>query len=321
LKRDNLALRDAVVIQQELVGSSPSHRAVLKLIERVAPSDATVLIMGESGTGKELVANTIHARSLRRERPMVSINCGAIPESMVESELFGHEKGAFTGAVTRKMGKFELASEGTLFLDEIGELPSGTQVKLLRVLEQRSFYRVGGEELIHVDVRILAATNADLEEKVSAGSFRRDLYYRLKVFLISVPPLRDHREDLPELVAHFLDRIGGEGNFKVTEAGMQRLLAYTWPGNVRELRNVLEREILLSDGAELNLDSMEPGAPAVSAHGEHQVRASLKEVERDHILRVLRSQGWNKKAAAKILGIGRPTVYDKMKQYGIKEGE
>jgi transcriptional regulator with GAF, ATPase, and Fis domain len=250
---------------------------------------------------------------------MVSLNCGALPESTVESELFGHERGAFTGALERKMGKFELASEGTLFLDEIGELSPGTQIKLLRALEQRSFYRVGGEELVSVNVRILAATNADLEDRVRKGEFRKDLLFRLKVFPIYIPPLRDHLEDLPELVAHFLNQLGAEGGWHISQEGMKRLLSYPWPGNVRELRNVLEREILLAEGPELSIGSLDPGG--LTEPERMGAQSSLKEVERAHILRVLRSQAWNKKAAAEILGIGRPTIYDKMKQYGITEGE
>jgi transcriptional regulator with GAF, ATPase, and Fis domain len=319
LKRDNLALRSALAPASDLAGSSRAMKKIRKMIEKVAATGATVLITGESGTGKELIANAIHARSNRRERPLVSINCGAIPETMVESELFGHERGAFTGAIERKLGKFELASEGTLFLDEIGELPPGMQVKLLRALEQRNFYRVGGESLVHVDVRIIAATNSDLAAKVDRGEFRSDLLYRLKVFVIQAPPLREHPEDIPELSRLLLDQIAVERRYRISEEGMKRIMEYAWPGNIRELRNVLEREVILTEDDVLHMAGMEPNLSV--ERGLVSPRASLKEAERVHILRVLRSAGWNKKAAAEILGIGRPTIYDKMKQYGIREGE
>ena len=317
LERENLALRTALPGPGRLVGASRSMEAVRRLVAKVAPTDATVLIVGESGTGKELAAAAVHEASARRERPMVCINCGAIPEGMVESELFGHERGAFTGAEARRPGKFELASEGTLFLDEVGELPPATQVKLLRALEQQRFFRVGGSEPVEVNVRIVAATNADLERKVDSGAFRRDLYYRLKVFQIHLPPLRERLEDLPELVEVLLDRIPGGRGFRVGEEGLARLRAYPWPGNVRELRNVLEREVILAEGAELFFRDLLP-APGAEAAAPG---VTLREVERAHLLRVLRSVGWNKKAAAEILGIGRATVYDKMKQHGIREGD
>lgn len=319
LKMDNLALRSELGVASDLVGSSRAIQKVNILIDKVAATDATVLITGESGTGKELVAHAVHNRSNRYGRPMVSLNCGAIPETMVESELFGHERGAFTGATDRKIGKFELASEGTLFLDEIGELSLGTQVKLLRALEQRNFYRVGGDELVKVDVRIIAATNADLDEKKRQGQFRNDLLYRLKVFIIHVPPLRERPGDVPLLVRHILDQLGGERIFQISKEAMERLGAYSWPGNVRELRNVLERAIILAEGSELMLEHFD--SAATGDFGSVSPRASLKEAEAVHVLRVLQSVDWNKKAAAEVLGIGRPTLYDKMKQFGIKEGD
>ncbi|MHC4942663.1 MAG: sigma 54-interacting transcriptional regulator [Planctomycetota bacterium] len=319
LKRDNQVLRSSMAARWDLIGSSRPMAKIRTHIEKVAATNATVLIVGESGTGKELIARAIHHRSNRQERPLVSINCGAIPESTVESELFGHERGAFTGAEERGIGKFELASEGTLFLDEIGELSPAIQVKLLRALEQHSFYRVGGEKLVQVNVRIIAATNADLEALEKQGDFRSDLLYRLKVFVIKVPPLRDHPEDIPELVEHLLAQLAGEATLRVSYKGMNRLRAYHWPGNVRELRNVLEREIILTEGAELSMENMTP--PSLSGGGMVGPGASLKQAEKVHIARVLRSVGWNKKAAAEILGIGRPTLYDKIKQYGIQESD
>jgi DNA-binding NtrC family response regulator len=250
---------------------------------------------------------------------MVSINCGAIPESTVESELFGHEKGAFTGAETSRPGKFELATDGTLFLDEVGEVPLSTQVKLLRALEQQSFYRVGGEKPVKVDVRIVAATNSDLAEKERLGTFRSDLLFRLKVFVIQVPPLRERTDDIPDLIRFFLDRFSGDQVYRLSSKGLDRAMAYHWPGNVRELCNVLEREVILAEGAELHLKGMDTFLTAGA--GSIGPDATLKEAEKAHIVSVLRATGWNKKAAAEILGIGRPTIYDKIKQLGIREGE
>ncbi|MBU0755118.1 MAG: sigma 54-interacting transcriptional regulator [Planctomycetes bacterium] len=317
LKRDNQVLRSSADEAGNLVGSSKAINGIRRLIDKVAVTNATVLITGESGTGKELVARAVHQRSPRHERPMVSINCGAIPESTVESELFGHERGAFTGADGVHIGKFELASEGTLFLDEIGELALGTQVKLLRALEERRFYRLGGESLVHADVRFLAATNADLKAKVDRGEFRSDLLYRLKVFVIEMPPLREHPEDIPDLVQSLLMRLTGNRDFHVTAKGMEKLKAYEWPGNVRELRNVLEREMILADGPELSMENMFLLPPGGSGPVGHET--PLREVEKAHILRVLRSTEWNKKAAAEILGIGRATLYDKIRQYDIQD--
>jgi len=318
LELDNTILRAGRDADEEMIGQSKTMEKVRTLIAKVAATDATVLVTGESGTGKELIAASIHRRYGRGERPMVSINCGAIPESMVETELFGHEKGAFTGAIERKLGKFELAHEGTLFLDEVGELPLATQVKLLRVLEEKSFYRVGGEELVRVDARIIAATNTDLEEKVKQNLFREDLFYRLKVFQIHAPPLREHRDDIPELAAFLLRCMAGN-EVAVSPEGIARLKGHGWPGNVRELRNVLERELILSEGGPLELESLAgaDGRRPVSLGSE----ATLDQLARAHIVGVLRSAGWNKKLAAKILGISRPTLYDKIKLFAITEEE
>src|SRR5262249_37139242 len=247
LQDENVALReelDRTSMFEEIVGASPALQAVLGLVAKVAPTDSTVLITGETGTGKELIARAIHKGSARAARAFVSVNCAAIPPSLIAAELFGHEKGAFTGAVQRRLGRFELAEGGTLFLDEIGELPVETQVALLRVLQEHEFERVGGTRVIRADVRVIAATNRDLPASIDAGTFRNDLYYRLNVFPIEVPPLRKRKEDIPPLVAYFIDRYSSKVGKKVRGADcatLDRLLAYTWPGNVRELQNVIER--------------------------------------------------------------------------------
>lgn len=316
LERDNTILRAGAAGTSEIVGASRAMESVRNLVRKVAAADVTVLITGESGTGKELIASSIHQGSARRERPMVSINCGAIPESMVESELFGHEPGAFTGASERKLGRFELAHEGTIFFDEVGELPAAAQVKLLRALEQRVFYRVGGEKPVQVDVRIIAATNADLEAKVESGLFREDLLFRLNVFRIHAPSLRERCEDIPELTARFLKEMTSDP-VEITSEGMERLVSLPWKGNVRELRNVLERELILREGKELAFENI---GTAAGAPGGPSGR-TLKMREREHIVAVLRSVGWNKTKAAEILGIGRPSVYDKIRQHQIREGE
>jgi|GEM_PF-618366 len=321
LERDNTILRQGVASGASLVGSSAAMARVRVLIDKVAGTEATVLVTGESGTGKELVAAAIHDGSRRRGRPMVSINCGAIPETMVEAELFGHEKGAFTGAVERKLGRFELAHEGTLFLDEVGELPLQIQVKLLRVLEEKRLYRVGGEELVPVDARIIAATNANLERMVAEKRFRQDLFYRLQVFQIAAPPLREHPEDIAEIAAQLLENLSGRP-VSIAPSGIERLESYLWPGNVRELRNVLERELILAEEDELRFEALDlleiEKRPAAAVTGQ---RVTLEQVARQHILVVLRSAGWNKKKAAAILGISRPTLYDKIKHFDIEEDE
>ena len=241
----------------KLVGDSDSMQAVKHLAERVAPTPATVLIQGESGTGKELVAQAIHAISARVGRPFIRVNCAALTETLLESELFGHEKGAFTGAHARKTGRFELADRGTLFLDEIGELSFNVQAKLLRVLQERSFERVGGEKTIQVDVRIIAATNRDLLKEAQEGRFREDLYYRLSVFPISLPPLREHPEDISSLTEHFLEKLRTYGGIKTLGTGvLSQLMTYTWPGNVRELENVVERMVIISRGVVIGMDSL-----------------------------------------------------------------
>ena len=260
LQQENIALReevDTTSMFEEIVGTSPALQTVLAHIAKVAPTDSTVLITGETGTGKELVARAIHKHSARAGRPFVSVNCAAIPPGLIASELFGHERGAFTGAVGRREGRFELAAGGTLFLDEVGELPAETQVALLRVLQEREFERVGGQRPIRADVRVIAATNRDLETAIAEKTFRADLFYRLHVFPLEVPPLRDRREDLPLLVEYFTHRFGTRAGKRIStipRATLEALQGYDWPGNIRELQNVIERAVIISDGSELSVD-------------------------------------------------------------------
>jgi DNA-binding NtrC family response regulator len=300
-----------------LIGNSPAMRKVLESIEMVAPTDTTVLIYGESGTGKELVARAIHAASPRRHMPMVTIHCGALTETLLESELFGHERGAFTGAQYRKKGKFEVADGGTVFLDEISDISLKTQTDLLRVLQEKEIVRVGGTQQIHVDFRCIAATNKSLEELVKAGTFRPDLYYRLKVFAIDLPPLRERREDIPLLAAHFVRKFATAMNKpapKLSPAAVDVLLAHDWPGNVRELENAVERAMVIGRGAEIEPADFPFQLQARSAGGGQ----TLEEVERAHIERVLRETEGNLSRAARLLAIDRTTLYNKLRRYGLK---
>jgi DNA-binding NtrC family response regulator len=302
---------------EEIVGTSPALHAVLANIAKVAPTDSTVLITGETGTGKELVARAIHKHSARAGRPFVSINCAAIPPALIASELFGHERGAFTGAVARREGRFELAAGGTLFLDEVGELPAETQVALLRVLQEHEFERVGSSRPIRADVRIIAATNRDLEAEIAAGRFREDLFYRLNVIPIHIAPLRERREDIPALAEGYLrQHADGRRRFFSPEA-MERLLAHPWRGNARELENVIERALALTDAETLGPEDVPlPGAPAAEApRGEDFLAAAaahgttLHELDERYTEQVLRATGGNKVQAARILGIDRKTLY------------
>lgn len=308
----------------KLVGDSDSMQAVKHLAERVAPTPATVLIQGESGTGKELVAQAIHAISARVGRPFIRVNCAALTETLLESELFGHEKGAFTGAHARKTGRFELADRGTLFLDEIGELSFNVQAKLLRVLQERSFERVGGEKTIQVDVRIIAATNRDLLKEAQEGRFREDLYYRLNVFPISLPPLRDHREDISSLTEHFLEKHRTYGGIKtLSPEVLSQLMTYTWPGNVRELENIVERMVIISRGAVIGMDSLplfntfsksakNPEAFILPPEG-----VSLEEIEKSLLQQAMEQTGGNQSHAAKRLGLSRHAFLYRIEKYGI----
>jgi DNA-binding NtrC family response regulator len=328
LEASRRKLRDVGVLGP-LVGPSKKMQEVFRLIEMVAPSTASVLITGESGTGKELVARTIHSVSKRKAKPFVAINCAAIPETLIESEVFGHEKGAFTGALERRTGCFELAEGGTLLLDEIGEMPIGTQAKLLRVLEDRKLRRLGSKVETSVDVRVLAATNKPPEEAVASGQLRNDLYYRLNVFNIHLPPLREHKEDVPELVQALLADMNEKHNrgvAGVTETVMNAFQAYAWPGNTRELRNTLERAVIVCDGALVEPRHLPPGfgqvvprAPVQEANAVRLgVGTTVEEAERLLILKTLEATNNNKTRAAEILGISLKTLHNKLKEYGAQ---
>jgi DNA-binding NtrC family response regulator len=306
-----------------LIGASPLMRRVVQLIEKVAPTDATVLICGASGTGKELVARALHYNSPRRERPLVTINCASLQETLLESELFGHEKGAFTGAVLTKQGLIEVAEGGTLFIDEIAEMAPGLQAKLLRVLENGHYRRVGSTQEAHADVRVIAATNKDLEAEQKAGRFREDLYYRLNVVSIKLPALHDRPEDIPELVHHFLRtrRVGAQP-FRIQPEALEALTRYDWPGNVRELANVLERAQILAEDSNITLDDLPEGivetAPPAAGPGGHP--DYLREVERRHVQEVLSREKGNKVHAARALGISRRALYRLIRKYHLGEG-
>jgi DNA-binding NtrC family response regulator/pSer/pThr/pTyr-binding forkhead associated (FHA) protein len=327
LRAENRSLRDQLRVESELIGTSPVMKAVEQQIARVAGTNATCLVRGESGVGKELVARAIHYSSPRKDGPFVCLNCAALTETLLESELFGHEKGSFTGATEKKIGKFEASNHGTIFLDEIGEMTVGTQAKLLRILEGHPFERVGGSVPIRVDVRVVAATNQPLEKAVHGGSFRRDLFFRLQVVEIRVPPLRERKSDVPALADHFLRRFVRETGRKIrgfTPAALRKLEDYHWPGNVRELRNAVERAVALGNGPLLDvndiwLSSLEASGsqPAVGGEVVYQP-LPLEEVERQHILRTLNHTDWNKSQAASILHIERSTLDRKIKLYGLK---
>jgi formate hydrogenlyase transcriptional activator len=305
---------------EQIIGRSPALERVLEQVQFVAPTDSTVLIEGETGTGKELIAHAIHNASPRRGRPFVKLNCAAIPLDLLESELFGHERGAFTGAIAQKIGRFELADKGTLFLDEVGDIPAALQPKLLRVLQEQEFERLGSNRTHQVNVRLVAATNRNLTEMVKQGEFRSDLYYRLDVFPIQLPPLRARREDIPELVAHFAEvfgsRIGRQIDHIPWET-MSALCLYDWPGNIRELQNRIERAVILSkDGVLFN----PLPAPASQAANLYPFPTTLKDVERTAILRALEERGWvvgGSEGAAARLGLQRTTLIYKMKRFGI----
>jgi len=317
-EKENVRLRETVAEATrpgELVGQSPVMRKVFEAIETVGPTDANVLITGESGTGKELVVRAIHAASLRRFHPLVVIHCGALTETLLESELFGHEKGAFTGAQYRKKGKFEIAEGGTVFLDEIGDISLKTQTDLLRVLQEHEITRVGGNQVIKVDFRCVAATNKNLEKLIEDGTFRPDLFYRLNVFHIELPPLRDRREDIPPLVEHFVRKFSLAMNKRITRiapAAMDQLQQQPWMGNVRELENAVERALVVAQEPELReQDFIFKSQPSALPNGK-----SLDEIERLHILHVLDECGGNQSRAAEVLDIDRVTLHHKLKRYG-----
>ncbi len=323
LRRENQGLRQATLGSEEIIGQSGALAGALRLCDRVANSNATVLLLGETGTGKEVTARYVHNQSPRADRAFIGLNCAALTETLLESELFGHEKGAFTGATSQKVGRFELADGGTLFLDEIGDISASTQVKLLRVLEEREFVRVGGVKTVSCDVRIIAATNRNLKEAVASGSFREDLFYRLNVFPIEVPPLRQRREDIPPLAEHFNQRASAEMGRtapRLSGATTAILTSHKWPGNIRELRNVIERAVLLCDGDEIlprHLPREIVGTTAATI--ESQGDSSLWGYERAMIIKALTENDWNQSQAARSLGISRDNLRYRVKKYKIEK--
>lgn len=327
LKAENRHLKELIGLQfdtQNIIGRSPVMVSLLETTSRVALSDATVLISGESGTGKEMIAGAIHFNSPRKDHPFIKINCAALAEGLLESELFGHEKGAFTGALRRKEGSFRQAHGGSLFLDEVSEMSLAMQVKLLRVLQEREFTRVGGEEIVHVDVRIIAATNKDLKELVRQNMFRDDLFYRLNVISLHLPPLRERREDVPLLADHFLNKFAEKNSKQIkgfTPQAMDKLIKYDWPGNIRELMNTVERGVVLANSTFLD----ERDLPIISVENETMAQAqdtsvdlSLEEIEKASILKTLEVTNGNKSEAARRLGITRMTLHKKLKKYSME---
>jgi formate hydrogenlyase transcriptional activator len=324
LQAENVYLQEEIKTEhnfEEIIGHSATLQQLLRKLEQVAPTAATVLIQGETGTGKELLARSVHSLSRRKERPLMKVNCGSIPSGLVESELFGHEKGAFTGATQRRIGRFELANGGTIFLDEVSELPIDTQVKLLRVLQEGEFERVGSSQTIKVDTRVIAATNRDLTQAVTNGTFRPDLFYRLNVFPLQVPPLRDRKGDIAILVNFFLSKFGkklGKEVRGVSQKSMESLINYSWPGNIRELQNVIERAVVLANSPIVQIDESIVSSPIAA----DSTVDTLESVERNHILRVLRKTNWvihGNKGAATLLGINPSTLRSRMEKLGIKK--
>ena len=320
LQEENENLRERVTALEQvedIIGESEAVKKMLTEVEQVAQSNASVIITGESGTGKELIDKAIHANSSRKFFPLVSVHCGALTESLLESELFGHEKGAFTGAVYNRKGRFEMADNGTIFLDEIATISSKMQVELLRVLESKSFVRVGGNKTITSDFRVICATNRDLKKMVNDGSFREDLYYRLNVVNIKVPPLRERKDDIPLLVDYFIAKYCksmSRNKVSIESAAMKRLQEYDFPGNVRELENLVERAIVVGNGKEIRLRDLPLSKSAPAAKTE-----SLNELEKQHIYQVLKKYSWNISRAAQALGIDRVTLYNKIKKYDLKQ--
>jgi DNA-binding NtrC family response regulator len=323
LRAENRELREALGQRyqfENIIGRSAAMQDIFATITRVAPTRATMLLAGESGVGKDMIARAIHHHSPRRDRPFVKINCTAIPENLMESELFGYEKGAFTGANTSKPGKFEQADTGTVFLDEIGDVPASIQVKLLRVLQEREFERLGSNKTIHTDVRVIAATNVDLRAALEQGTFREDLYYRLNVVPLNIPPLRERKEDIPYLVEHFAHKFGGE----ISEGALERLMSYHWPGNVRELENVVERSVLLANGprveaGDIRIDTLQRSRPTAAAGDNFLPEGmTLDAYEQSIIREALKRADGNKSQAARLLGLTRNALRYRLAQMGIE---
>jgi DNA-binding NtrC family response regulator len=305
-----------------IIGKSESMKKIFEVVQQVAPSRASVLITGDSGVGKEMIADALHYNSSRRDKPLIKVHCAALTETLLESELFGHERGSFTGAVARKRGRFELAHLGTIFLDEIGEISQNVQIKLLRVLEDKTFERVGGEETIEVDVRVIAATNRELKAAIENGEFREDLYYRLNVVNIHIPPLREHKEDIPLLMAAFVKEFSEENgkNIEAIEPKARMILYnHAWPGNVRELRNCIESAVVMSKSNIITVDDLPPHINTESDHGFVRIStgSTLADIEREVIRATLSQQNGNKTRAADVLGIGRKTLHRKLQEYGL----
>jgi len=326
IQSQNLVLKRQLrqtAISRDILGKSEEIQKVLKLVEKVADTEATILIHGESGTGKEVIARSLHDQSARAQGPFLAINCGALPKDLLESTLFGHIKGSFTGAIKDQIGHFQAAENGTLFLDEIGDTSAATQVKLLRAIQEREIIPVGGTQAVKVNTRLIAATNRDLEEEVRAGNFRMDLYYRLNVISVKLPPLRARRDDIPILVDHFLKKIGSTRPKTLTRQAMDVLLGYVWPGNVRELENVIERAIILGDGDTIDVEDLpERVVKGEARRGTMTIDTpdlTLEELEKAYIVKVLEFTKWHKKRAATILGINASTLYRKLQSYSLVE--
>jgi two-component system nitrogen regulation response regulator NtrX len=327
---ENKSLRRAAEVRHQMVGDSPGLRQVAEAVRRAAPTNATVLLLGESGVGKELVARAIHRNSLRSRERFIQVNCAAIPEELIESELFGHEKGSFTGATEKQIGKFEQADRGTIFLDEVGDMSAKTQAKVLRVLQEGEVERLGSARTIKVDVRVIAATNKDLEQEIDRGTFREDLYFRLSVIPVQVPPLRDRREDVPPLVRHFADLFSRENNRRpprFTPAALEFLQKARWKGNVRELKNTVERLIIMTPGDTIDVDDLRDvvrleSNPSVSDNEKERpntLREFKESAERAFLVEKLRENGWNISKTAEVIGTPRSNLYKKLEQYGISQ--
>ena len=329
LKKENEELKkqiDAFIVPENLVGESPQMKKIIDLIQTVAETDSTVMLRGESGTGKELVAKAVHQNSRRKYFPIITVNCGALSESLLESELFGHEKGAFTGAHFRRKGKFEIANGGTIFLDEIGSVSAKTQVELLRVIESKKFNRVGGNEMVESDFRIITATNEPLEKLIDQNKFRKDLYYRLNVITITIPPLRERIQDIPILANHFVKKYSelmNKGVNGISNKALDQLLNYEWPGNVRELENTIERAIVIGKGDYIEPEDLHLKETNFTISNDFVLSGdtnnSLEEIEKKYILKVLNENSWNISKSAEILEIERVTLYNKINKYGLRK--